>query len=218
MPYPELLLPKIEYREELIVDDLVGDSADYYLIRISTGAILDPTEIKIRELCQPTKEFVGLSTNLLGIFELGHLPFKALDRPKEDYWVRSDGTIDAGSIHYEEVGGREPIFIRISQLQDIGFSAAKQVGKEMITIDFKVRLLHKPTRPNYWHFEVRVFNSADQQELDRDHLPDWAKNAMKKFVEIDICHKASGIPPDLVRTIPHSLFVDNFGEMGTGSE
>jgi hypothetical protein len=92
---------------------------------------------------------------------------------------------------------------------DTGFSATKQVGKESVIIDFKVRLQHKPTKPNYWHFEVRVFNTENQDELNRDHLPDWAKNAIKKFVEIDICHKASGIAPPSFSIIPRAFFADS---------
>ena len=209
MPYPEPLLPKVAYKEEIVLDELTHVSPDFYLVRISALPIEDPADIRIRELCHPTKEFVGLSTNLLGVFGLVHLPFKPVGRPQVDYWVRTDGSIDPADIDYIEVAGRNPIFIRITQLHDTGFSATKQVAKEPVIIDFKARVQHKPTKPNYWHFEVKVFNTANQVELDRDHLPDWAKNAIKKFVEIDICHKASGIPPASFSIIPRALFTDS---------
>lgn len=208
MPYPEPLLPKADYKQEVKAKDLVLAASDYYLIRISTGPIQDPDNIKIRELCHPTKEFIGLSTNLFGIFQLPHLPFKALDRPRIDYWVRSDGSIDPATINYEEVTERQPIFIKLNHVHDTDIAAIKQVDQKSITIGLKVLVLHKPTKPNYWHFEVRVFNPINRQEFDRDHLPDWAKNAIKKFVEIDICHKASGRTPSPFTIIPNGFYIE----------
>ena len=213
MPYPEPLLPKIEYKEEIVIGDLVGTSLHYYLLRLSTGPIEDPNNIRIRELCQPTKEFVGLSTNLLGIFELVHLSIKPTNRPRPDYWTKSDGSIDQSQIQYEEVDGREPIFIRVSGIHDSDISATKEAEQKTITVGLKVRLMHKPTKPNYWHLEVRIFNVENNQEYERDHLPVWVKNAIKKFVEFDICQKANGNPPAMHTTIPSDLFVDGPDEI-----
>jgi len=208
MPYPEQLLPKVEYREEISVDELIGTSPDsYYLIRLSKVAIQDPNNIKIREICDPTKDFIGLSTNLLGIFELLHLPLRPLSRPRPDYWIKSDGSISAASISYDEIAERNPIFIKINQLHDQHLPATKHIGQNSITISLKVHIKHKPTKPNYWHFEARVFGE-DMQEFDRDRLPDWVKNPIKKLLEIDICHKASGLPPATFAIIPNQLYVD----------
>lgn len=208
MPYPDQLLPKVVYKEVISADDLLGDSVDYYLIRLSAAPIQDRNDIKLREICSPTKEFAGLSTNLLGVFEMIHLPLKPVDRPRPDYWVKGDGSISPDDINYEVVEDRSPIFIRMNHLHNNDIPATKQVDQNSFPISFKVQIKHKPTKPNYWHFEARMINSTNGQELDREHFPDWIKNAVKKFLEIDICHKASGFVPSSFAIIRDHLFVD----------
>jgi hypothetical protein len=208
MSYPDQLLPKIEYRDEIAVGGLVATSGEYYLIRLSMVPVQDPRNIKMREMCPQTKDFVGMSANLLGVFELVHLPLKPNDRPRPDYWKKSDGSIKPDDIHFEVVEGRDPIFIRISDLHDRDIPATKMVDQNSIEVKFRIRIKHMPIKPNYWHFEARLLNPSNVQELDRDHLFDWIKNAIKKFLEIDICHKASGLQPATHTIISQRFFVE----------
>jgi hypothetical protein len=208
MQYPIEILPRRDFKNDIDINNLLNECPESYLIRIaSLPTLSDPNNIKSREICAATQDFVNMSSNLLGKFKLEYLIFKPVNRPKQDDWLKSDGTITPSDIQYQEVNNYPPIFIKLSLLHNRSLPTVKHINKGTQSIDFSISVFHRPKKPNYWHLELFITDELGN-ELDRSKLPPYVNRGIKTFLEFDIQQKVSGIAPNIFDVITDEHFIE----------
>lgn len=162
MGYPQKLLPKKKYT-------FINRHIDYlnklYLVRhIPSNAKKPNPSISISELGR-TAQLPQYSLNLLGIFKVKHSKIR-ID-PKvtgkySDYW--SSGDI-AARPRWNEIrldSDRGAIFFKFSIVNDYPYSTCLGSTKYQFTLCLR----HKPTKCNFWHFEIKWFDVINKKEVE----------------------------------------------------
>ncbi len=171
MPYPSELLPKPGYK---IIEDVgvLSDSHNLYIVRRLNkdpkGLVKE--DIELFDFVDKPYNLNNLSCNLLGIkFDHNQLSFRL--NSKE--WFEGD-RVDISETHdaIEITAPFVPIFWAVSVLHDVetqvrtspspkkGHLMVEALGPQAQPSEIgRSKLLHKPTRCNYWHFQLHFYDS-----------------------------------------------------------
>jgi hypothetical protein len=170
--YPEILLPKKNY--PVLVNAMMNDCAlvretltDLYvfLAKQSYG----PDDI-LRFVVAPQpslREVFELSVFLYGYYDERHIGIRAADKSLYADWKGDLPELKAEDIQFSKQNVY-PLFLAASKLdnQEIDFNGERH------TLSFS----HKPTRVNYWHFELWIRDSAGNR------IPKDKSNARTKYL------------------------------------
>lgn len=203
-------MPKINYK--LIESDL----SDRYLIRrfndLETIPVTDNLGgISLVYICDPTSQIIDLSTNLLGIFKKNHFC----------YLITKNGQISGLTEYWDLISKtRRPHFpvefeinnnyncwsLPIKKLSGLTVPFFTGLGsKDEKKYEVECKVIHTPTRSNFWHFSLRWFLDgedvntliANNQLKSKSAIVRWlshaAKAKIKELVELDV-PKAETIP------------------------
>lgn len=158
MQYPQHLLPSPNYKHIAFGEWLKG----CYLVRNTQDCNLVDEEtgkLKINYIVPQSDHLRDLSTNLLGTFTLNDTRFflKAADRERQAYfnalWKEGESVeypIFLQDFDFDEQRGC--FFLLIGDLD--GLQVPYQINNGPLKYA-TCRILHTPTRSNFWHFSVR---------------------------------------------------------------
>ncbi|GBU27818.1 hypothetical protein R84B8_01359 [Treponema sp. R8-4-B8] len=176
--YPEILLSRQTY--PILKNDDVRDNAlvrettvDVYQFLTKQG--YEPDDILPLVIApQPSlREVFDLSTFLYGYFEERHIGIRVNDAALYADWNNELPELMADEIQfYQETAF--PLYLAAAKLdrQEIDFNGETHI----------LSFSHKPTRVNYWHFELWVKDSAGNR-IPRDKSNAHTKYLAKSILE-----------------------------------
>ena len=176
--YPEILLPQRTYpilkNEEVNHNALVRETViDVYQFLAKAG--YEPDDILPFVVApQPSlREVFELSTFLYGYYEEKHIGIRVVDTTLYVGWKKDMPDLKADEIKFSQ-DKAYPLFLAAAKLnrQEIDFNGATYI----------LSFSHKPTRVNYWHFELWVKDSAGKF-IPRDKSSAHTKYLAKSILE-----------------------------------
>ena len=182
--YPKRLLPQSCY--SLIAQESLLSQRDLWLIRhIDSGKVkfiegtstLDPDCITIQ-----SDQLRDLSNNLLGIFLIKD-SFWGIEKEYGpiycNLWDGKENCDPPKEGEYFNDTKRGYYFIPVDLLLS---SKIQRINTESNTTEeFHFNILHTPTKCNFWHISVRVYNSKDE-EISKLAINDKQKRKIWKTV------------------------------------
>ena len=193
MNYPKILVPHQTY--PMLENEDVKDNAllretksDVYQFLSKPG--YEPDDILPLVVApQPSlREVFELSTFLYGYYEEKHIGIRVDDTALYIDWHNDMPELEIEDIKFSQVSAY-PLFLAASRLnnQEIDFNG------ETYILSFS----HKPTRINYWHFELWVKDSIENR-IPRDKssalIKYLAKSILEYIISEVIITKTSVIP------------------------
>jgi hypothetical protein len=191
--YPKILLPMKNYpilnNEEITDNAFVRETkTDVYQFLNKDG--YEPDDILSLVVApQPSlREIFELSIFLYGYYEERHIGIKVDNIDSYADWNKELPELKAEDIVFSQAEAY-PLFLAASKLnsQEIDFNGETHI----------LSFSHKPTRVNYWHFELWIKDSSGNR-IPRDkstaHTKYLAKSILEYIVSEAIVSKASVIP------------------------
>ena len=178
MRYPEILLPRQTYpvlENKDIMDNALVRETMINVYPFLEKAGYEPDDILPFVVApQPSlREIFELSTFLYGYYEEKHIGIRADDTELYADWNKNLPELRSADIKFSHKEAY-PLFLAAAKLnwQEIYFNG------EMHILSFS----HKPTRVNYWHFELLVNDSAANR-IPRDKSSARTKYLAKSILE-----------------------------------
>jgi hypothetical protein len=187
--YPKALLPHHTYPARLSGEEIL----DCFFVRETNEDIypffdsgLDSDDLIKKIIVQPTskRDVFELSVFLYGYYHEGHAGIRTDDEALNAVWDNGPA-LPIGNITYKQMI-MFPLFLSAARLYErpVDFSDEK----------FVVSFLHKPTRANYWHFQL--FTQDDKGNVmprnkDNSRLNRLAKHILENIVIPAICPKGA---------------------------
>jgi hypothetical protein len=178
MRYPEILLPRQTYpflENKDIMDNALARETMIDVYPFLEKAGYEPDDILPFVVApQPSlREVFELSTFLYGYYEEKHIGIRVDDAALYADWNKNLPEVKAADIKFSHEEAY-PLFLAAAKLdrQEIDFNG------EMHILSFS----HKPTRVNYWHFELWVNDSAGNR-IPRDKSSAHTKYLAKSILE-----------------------------------
>ncbi len=200
--YPEILLPRQTY--PVLKND---DVKDYTLVRETmvdvyqflTKPGYEPDDILSLVVApQPSlREVFELSTFLYGYYKDQHIGIHVNDAALYADWNKELPELTADDIHFFQETAF-PLYL-----------AAKKLDRQEIDFNGETHILsfsHKPTRANYWHFELWVKDSTGNR-IPRDKSNAHTKYLAKSILEYIISEAI--IPKAQIKVFKRSDFEYN---------
>jgi hypothetical protein len=190
MRYPEILLPRQTYpvlENKDITDNALARETTIDVYPFLEKAGYEPDDILPFVVApQPSlREVFELSAFLYGYYEEKHIGIRVDDAALYADWNKNLPELKAADIKFSQEEAY-PLFLAAAKLdrQEIDFNG------EMHILSFS----HKPTRVNYWHFELWVKDSAGNR-IPRDksgaHTKYLAKSILEYIIAEAVLFKAS---------------------------
>ena len=188
--YPEILLPRQTYpmleSQDVKKNTLVRETTvNVYQYLAKAG--YEPDDIMPFVVApQPSlREVFELSTFLYGYYEEYHTGIRADDAALYADWNKDMPELRAVDITFSQKKAR-PLFLAAAKLdqQEIDFNGA------MYILSFS----HKPTRVNYWHFELWVKDGTGNRiprNRSNAHIKYLAKSVLEYIIAEAVVSKAS---------------------------
>jgi hypothetical protein len=188
--YPDILLPRQTYpileNEDIKENALVRETTvNVYQFLTKTG--YNPDDILPLAIApQPSlREVFELSIFLYGYYDERHIGIRVDDTSLYADWEKNQMELRAEDIRFTQKTAY-PLFFSASKLdrQEIDYNG------ETHTLSFS----HRPTRVNYWHFELWVKDSAENR-IPRDrsnaHTKYLAKSVLEYIIAEAVISKTS---------------------------
>lgn len=191
--YPETLLPKSNYpmltNEEVSACALVRETiTDVYPFLSKNGYSPDDI-VRFVVAPQPSlREVFKLSVFLYGYYDERCIGIRVMDSALYADWTNEKSELAADVIQFTQETAY-PLFLSCAKLdrQKIDFNGETHIFS----------FSHKPTRVNYWHFELWVKDSTGAR-IPRDkssaHTKYLAKSLLEYIVAEAVLYKASVAP------------------------
>jgi hypothetical protein len=191
--YPAALLPKTAYpvlaNDDIAHNALVRETAvNLYLLLEKKGYTPDDVLPFIVAPQPSLREVFELSLFLYGCYDERHCGIRVNDKTLYADWTGEQPELAAETIQFTRESAW-PLFL-----------AAKKLNRQPIDFNGEAHLLsfsHKPTRVNYWHFELWVTDSAGAR-IPRDkstvHTRYLAKSLLEYIIAEAVILKAEVIP------------------------
>ena len=157
--YPNILLPQKTY--PILINDDIKDNTLVRETMIDLYPFLEKADCELDDILpfvvspQPSlREVFELSTFLYGYYTEEHIGIRVDDASLYADWDNEMQELNSKDIRFTQEK-TYPLFLSASKLnqQEIDFNG------EMYTLSFS----HKPTRVNYWHFELWVKDNAENR-------------------------------------------------------
>lgn len=190
MQYPTRLIPQVNYKIMAIETGVLNS---HYLIRHTKDKeLLDPTTTQLKRayVGEKTYPLRDISVNLLGgdftISDVYLIQDK--DDPSfaffnHDLWQEGESIEQRPSNNFiSEDTTRGYYFLRIGDFHTITIPYIDDEGIEYIGV---IKVLHTPTRRNYWHCSLRTFShEGDLEPLSEKEIKKpWRKHLLSTLRE-----------------------------------
>ncbi len=160
MSYPNKLLPKRIYS---ILDSNIFRSEGFYLLRHTPSKKLidENTDMLLNNaICLQSSHIIGYSLNLMGRYTIKHSKIEINHDFKKVFnsdWEPCELSLQPkkGQYRYDESKGF--FFIDFNSIHNYPYS--KTHPETAIKYKYICKLEHKPTKCNFWHFELHWYDS-----------------------------------------------------------
>lgn len=178
MYYPSIFLPKKNY--SILNNEDVRNNALARETKIDVYQFISKPEYEPEDIMplvvapQPSlREVFELSTYLYGYYNDQHIGIKADDADLNSYWNNNMPELKARDIMFTQKKAY-PLFLAAEKLnmQEVDFNGETHI----------ISFSHKPTRVNYWHFELWVKDNAGDR-IPRDKSNTHTKYLAKSILE-----------------------------------
>jgi hypothetical protein len=149
-------------------------------------------KILVGQLSSPTEDIArGFSVNLLGQFQVEDIGWRPLVATLYTYWQEGEQGLlpQVEEAEYKEPGTWNYYWLDIRDLHGVSFVGA---GKQ-----YTCCVCHKPTRCNYWHFELHFHDEtgAVVAQMSRGQIDKAARRIRPWLIE-----QVKTAPPESVPT------------------
>lgn len=184
--YPDRLIPKSNYiiipQSELMAQPglcLIRHVESKDAKFLPGTNIINPSNIEI-----VSGQLRDLSTNILGIFDQTDIKFVIDKEAGEKFkyhepWNGTDPCELPLQEHYSIDTGRGCFYILVDKLKDSSIPYINLNDKS--TENYHFLILHTPTKCNYWHISIRVYDSNDC-EVNKLNISETKKKKIWKLV------------------------------------
>lgn len=183
MIYPDELLPKKQYKY------INTDLKNHHLIRtVSTINCLDENGfVDIEHIAKPRERLANLSVNILSLFDYIHLPIVICgDRKSFLTSYCDDFSEDTNLVFGEDFILQESNWFWILRVGDL--QAGYQCEIKGTIYHFAPKVIHCPTRCNFWHFEIRWsilnFSFSEQSATQQKKILDAMYSEARKTIQV----------------------------------
>lgn len=209
MDYPKELLPQSNYKF-INTDELEDESS---LIRKSKknkkDSIDNIGDVRLDAICEENKEreIFGLSFNLFGIYTIEHLRIIVENKDYHEYWKPKQEILSINEILFSLDEEAYPIFFSIINIHNIEFPYEKAINNKYTeSLLATCKIEHKPTKCNYWHFELSIYSSEKNYIIYSSSA--WKKRVSKYILKSILKIVASTKIPVTIN-IDEALYKDN---------
>ena len=159
MDYPQHLLPrsnykKIEYNNELNKCSLVRHTNAPNIFMEGTK------DVNADVILFQSDHLRDLSTNLLGIFKIEDVYIEILNKDFINNW-ESEQTIVVPQFTQDFTINRDRSYFVLNIDDILELNSSEQLAEKGLTI----KILHTPTKCNFWHFSIRVYKNNTEVSL-----------------------------------------------------
>jgi hypothetical protein len=190
-PYPDVLLPHQEYCQSIPCEDILYASlvreTQQYLYALFGNNFSGDDIIQKITAPQHSKEVFELSLFLYGYYNETHVGMRIDDKTWYNDWDNTIAKVKTSDIVYKKQVWF-PLFLQAIKLykQEIEFEGDNYI------LSFK----HKPSRANYWHFQLCTKNNATNDCIQRDKgNKRLAKHLFERVITQAIyCDKSAIVP------------------------
>ena len=206
MPYPERLIPQINYKF-INIDDLPDKS--YVLRHTASQDIWDTLgKLKVDAALPFKRDIFGLSCNLLGIFTYDDIYLKVISKKLEADWKEDESPQEVNTSDFSLAPERGGFFLKLSSFHGKQFPFNRPVSNIESEFQSTASFHHKPILCNFWHFELH-FKDNEEKFIDRNKRNNWIKNfaeslrksILKKFALKEVSDSEILLPD--IYTKPH---------------
>ena len=95
-------------------------------------------------------------------------------------WKEGEDGVTPPNNHWEVIENRQLFFIRISDIDGFSGQYFNPPDRPDKKFSFTVKVVHKPTKTNYWHFEFYVSN--EDGAIERLNTKGWRKTVSSSIV------------------------------------
>lgn len=196
--YPIQLIPRSVY-SFINVND-IGDLSDLYLLR-SYNEEDDPKEIET--LIPDSKKMLDFSVSLSGHYLPEHFYYKILKDFDHyfDFWDGGNCKVPQDN-EYDYEPDQRCYFIKLSEIHEFPYKDVNPKDQNL-KYHFKCEVIHKPTKGNYWHFELHWFN-MDQGGKELKNIPRALKAQFKAALMMKADHVSK---PDNFRKLEYKYYI-----------
>jgi len=199
MEYPEELLPQHNYKVIETKDLNPEHSILRKSLRSKTESLDNLGDVRIDAIFEKEKEVFGLSINLFGIFTCEYLKIIVINTKFHEDWNPGDKIPIIDEIEFTIDENAFPLFFKIKDLHNKSIPYKKNLPKIKGIKNFEgfCCIDHKPTKCNFWHFELSVYDSDLKQTYINASKKTWqkeiahflSKSILKMHVSIDVPEK-----------------------------
>lgn len=201
MRYPDRLMPRPSYR--IIESDAFHD--DWLLIRATSRE--KPNELVSNG---SLSAYLGLSVSLCGVYEPGDV--RLTPRPKvpeleiHQYWVPGDQCLSPDHVDCTINSDRTATILPLQKWHGVAFPINRDQNKSYraTPVQGRIRVEHKPTRVNYWHFEIHFTDEKD--ESMRRAKRQWQRNAVQFAVNSVLRHGGITLAAEDCPEVPRHVY------------
>jgi hypothetical protein len=169
MKYPSEILPSIDRKH------IDCDISEYFLIRSTSTKIKselvneETGEVVQSAICSPREHIIDLSTSLWGIFNLQHNEVDLTREGKAIYAHYCEPDLSVQPPNYEEHfifnDTKGCLVVLINSISNYSveyyFGDSPEIKRTAIC-----KVIHTPTKWNFWHYSIRWYLPEHQNYLD----------------------------------------------------
>lgn len=178
-PYPVRLLPHGDYIKDF--DEHLPNFNDFYLLHTSEKSVpLYDKQYLIQNIGKhfiPKRFMTGMSMNLVSVYRRNDsriiVDFKANLLAKDGWNERDTSVIPYRHLRYNKRVGY--FGFRISDILSIKkiLPIKEKNGNKNETYEISTRIEHKPTKCNFWHYEIYLYATCTSKaDGPRGKVPD----------------------------------------------
>lgn len=190
MAYPNKLLPKESYR--LISNNTINGKGFFIGRKTDDQDILDPVTglIKTAVVSKQTKYLIGYSINLLGVFRVRDSKIEIRKKARSGFHTswKPGGKFFRPQKQEYSINKRSGLFfMEFNKVNNFPASILQQ--STGVQFQFICKVDHKPTRCNFWHFEIHWENKNNGARVHIDNnkirgVPKTVASQMRDVIKI----------------------------------
>lgn len=199
--YNMALLPRRNYK---IIKDCHCLST-FYLCRYPSGKRWHVFPSEIKDNWDTSELSRGMSCNLLSVYKHKDACIRPGGKVKDGHhqlWKEGDAGIIPPNLKYRKranfIGIKYDDILR-REIRIDNFEISFRNGS-IRTDALVLRLIHRPTYCNFWHFEIRIYGLNEGSEYLFEEISNVSKKGIKRYLE----HAAEILGQKLMGYIIHS--------------
>lgn len=213
--YPLCLIPKPYFRI-INIDELLGESNDYYLLRRSSETKTIPFDefgfLISKYFVESRKELPNLSLNILGYFKKPHIVFRSINYASQRWRISRFVNYFKLLKNIQLLENVYPIIIPFDRFHNVRFPYVrndkeylKKIPDELKSThepSINMRIEHYPNNSNFWHVQLDIKDRVTNNVNFKAKYGEGIYN----HVVLNILSTIQNIDINKPRKVPKELF------------